>query len=428
MTGLELAPQRSTTNGGQALTAEAGRANVSPACGRLRVLSLSCTYPNPLQAQLGTFVRSRLESLSAVASVVVVAPVALLEFGNRARSRFRVTRISGQSTSSLEVWHPRWFYPPLGGALNAFFLFVQMLPVVWRVRQGFQFDILDAHFGFPDGITAALIAAVFRCPFSITLRGNEPMHAEYFFRRHALRWAIRRADSIIAVSERLREFAIACGARPQKVRTIPNGIDTAVFYPRDREAARRQFNLPLDSRVVLSAGSLIERKGHHRVIEAVRNLRLRGAGTHLVIAGGPGAEGGCEQMLHRLVEEVGLGAQVRFTGPLAPELLAQLMSAADVLCLASTREGSPNVVNEALACGTPVVATDVGGVPDMLPGSEYGFVIPAGNQAALDHAIEQALTKSWDRQAIFKWGQSRSWQQVAIEVLQQLTQTVNGVN
>ena len=100
------------------------------------------------------------------------------------------------------------------------------------------------------------------------------------------------------------------------------------------------------------------------------------------------------------------------------------MSAADLFCLASSREGWPNVVNESLACGTPVVATDIGGVPDMLPSPEYGLIVPPNDQASLDQALCHAFSMRWDREAIARWGQSRSWEHVASEVLQQLAQTL----
>ena len=272
----------------------------------MRILSFCCTYPNPAQPNLGIFVQARLQRLARITPLKVVAPVAWMEFGNSA-TKGLIRGIPPRSAEGLEVFRPRWFYPPLGGAVNALFLLAQALPAIWKLRREFPFDLLDAHFGFPDGITAALLARILGCPFSITLRGNETMHAEFFFRGRAIRWAVRRADCVITVSERLRQWAIAgCGAQPERVRTIPNGIDTGLFYPRDRRAARQRFHLPEDRPVLLSAGYLIERKGHHRILESVRTLRDRGLPVQLVIAGGPGPEGKFAPVIYRLVEEFGL--------------------------------------------------------------------------------------------------------------------------
>jgi glycosyltransferase involved in cell wall biosynthesis len=104
------------------------------------------------------------------------------------------------------------------------------------------------------------------------------------------------------------------------------------------------------------------------------------------------------------------------------------MAAADLFCLASSREGWPNVVNESLACGLPVVATDVGAIPEMIPSEQYGLIVPPDNAVALQNALREALGRNWDRSAIADWGQSRSWAQVAREVLQEMRQVIDEVN
>jgi len=119
-----------------------------------------------------------------------------------------------------------------------------------------------------------------------------------------------------------------------------------------------------------------------------------------------------------------LQSSVYFTGNVAPDAMAEILSAGNVLCLASTNEGWPNVVHEALACGSPVVSTDVGAVREMLPSNRYGLIVPVNDQAALQRALEEALRKDWDRDAISAWGRARSWQQVVIEVRDEMQQLV----
>lgn len=390
----------------------------------MNILSISTVFPNPSEENLGLFVRARLEGLAARASVRVLAPVPLVDYARiRASRGDRPVCPPCPREGRLEVFHPRWFYPPGGGVLNALFLFLRLLAPAWRLDTASPIDLIDAHFGYPDGIAAALLAAWPgpggtprpRRPFTVTLRGNEIMHGRYRFRRMAMRWALRRAARVIAVSEALREYAISLGVEPSKTRTIPNGIDTAVFHPHPLPAQRapRRGSGP---KQILSAGYLIERKGHHHAIRATAALRARGVDCELEVAGGPGREGKFEDRLRRLAAELGLESAVHFLGVVPPARLAELMSAADVFCLASSREGWPNVVNEALACGTPVVATNVGGVPDLIPSGEFGYVVPAGDQNALENALETALGRDWDREAIARWGASRSWDQVAAEV------------
>jgi glycosyltransferase involved in cell wall biosynthesis len=176
--------------------------------------------------------------------------------------------------------------------------------------------------------------------------------------------------------------------------------------------------------MLLSAGHLLEGKGHHLVIRAVATLRKKGVEVELWIGGGPGRGARYEGKLHELVRELAVEPYIHFLGHVPAEVLAEYMSAADVFCLASSSEGWPNVVNEALACGTPVVASDVGAVPDLIPSPEYGAVVPTGDEDALESALLSALLTSWDRRAIAAWGQSRSWEQVANEVILQAEQGI----
>lgn len=396
--------------------------------GQLRVLSLSSVYPNPSEPTYGIFVRLRLQAIASHgASVRVLAPVPRLDYASGAKNLFSGSRVDyRQMDGEIEVLHPRWSYPPGGGGLNGVFLFAALVRQVRRLRSEFPFHLLDAHFGHPEGVAAWLLSAAVGCPYVVTLRGSETRHAEYGLRRFLMARAVRGAQRVIAVSEPLRQFAISLGASPGRVKTIPNGINVEVFFPRNRAEARRKLRIPIDRAVILSAGYLIERKGHHRVVQCLPALRKKGIQVELWIAGSPGREGAFEPVIMRLVAELGMEQQVRFLGQAPASEMPDLMSAADVLCLASSREGWPNVVNEALACGTPVVATDVGAVPEMLPSEEYGYVTPLNDAAALEQALEKALRKEWDRAAIAAWGQSRSWEQVGREVLEEMRQAAAG--
>lgn len=378
-----------------------------------RLLSLSSVYPNAAEPNLGVFVRSRLRHLAELADVKVVAPVPQIDY---ARSRISRRGVPGHEWDGpIEIFRPGWFYPPGGYAANSLLLFARLLPLAARVRARYDFDIIDAHFAFPDGVAASLLARALRAPFAVTLRGNETMHAQYPQRRKLMAWSLRRAAAVIALSDELRQFALSLGVANERMRVIPNGIDAGIFYPRDQALCRRKHAVSADAKVVLSAGSLIERKGHHRVIQALAELVAKGSNARLLIAGGAGREGRYEDELRKRVADLGLGAHVRFTGEVSPEELAELMCASDVFCLASSREGWPNVVHEALGCGLPVVATRVGAVPDMIPSTDYGFAVEVGAPLALENALGEALRKDWDRRKISTWAQARTWSQTAQE-------------
>jgi teichuronic acid biosynthesis glycosyltransferase TuaC len=382
---------------------------------RPRILSLSCVFPNPADPGFGLFVKARLNRLGQAADVKVIAPIARIDFATSARVRFGRREIPLRRwDGDLEILHPAWTYLPGGFAINPVLLFQRVLPLAWRLRRRFDFQIIDSHFGFPDGIAAALLSKTLGVPFTITLRGSEVVHAEYRWRRKLMAWSMRKASRVFAVSERHRQFALALGAENGRVKTIPNGVDPAVFYPRDRERCRRQYGIATDAKIVLSAGTLIELKGHHRVARAVAGLRKRGLGAELLIAG---RRGRYESELRRQITELGLEENVRLLGELPMKEIADLMSASDLVCLASSREGSPNVVQEAMACGTPIVATNVGGVEEMVGGPEHGLVVSPGDPAPLEQALFDAFQKQWDREAIRAWAHSRTWDRVTAELL-----------
>ena len=379
----------------------------------VKVLSICTVFPNPAEEELGLFVRNRLQHTAALLPVRVVAPVPVIDYAARGSRNGLIP--ARRQDHDLDVYYPRWLYPPHGSSINAFFLAGRLLPYLRRLRRQYPFQVIDAHFGFPEGIAAALLGAALGCPFTITLRGNETMHAASPGKRPWMRWAFRRAARIITVSESLRNFAMALGVGAARLRTIPNGIDGTVFFPRPHLETRTRLGMPVDRPVILSVGYLIERKGHHRVVRALGDLRRGGSKAELWIVGGPGREGDFVAEIQSAVRQNGLERAVHFAGVLKPPVLAEYMSAVDVFCLASSREGWPNVVNEALACGVPAVSSDVGGVRDMIPSADYGLVVPASDQASLTVALGRALRIEWDRARIAAWGQSRSWTQVAAE-------------
>ena len=385
-----------------------------------KVLSISTVYPRPGEENLGVFIKSRLRHVSELMPVKVVSPVPVIDYAANGHRPSSIPH--GRQDGNVEVFYPRWIYPPQGGFLNSWFLAARLFPFIRNLRDRYEFDIIDSHFGHPVGVAAGLVAAALKCPYTITLRGNETMHARAAGRRRWMSWAFRRAARIITVSESLRQFAISLGVDPARARTIPNGIDSDLFYPRPYAETRARLGMPADRPVILSAGYLIERKGHHRIVRALADVRANGIPAELWIVGAPGREGQFERQLHETVRECGLGDAVHFTGAVKPETLAEYMSASDLFCLASSREGWPNVVHEAMGCGAPIVATNVGGIPDMLPSTEYGITVPPDDQPSLARALSDALRKPWDRERIAAWGRARSWKQVAAETASVLTE------
>lgn len=358
----------------------------------------------------------------------VLAPIQVMDYGNWRHRFWRASGVVRRRTKGpLDVRHLRWWYPPLRSILNPACLLARVLPACLRLWwSGWRFDVIDAHFGHPEGVVAAILGILFRRPFLITMRGNERDFARIAILYRWQKWAYSRAARMIAVAEPLRQFAIGIGVPEAKAVTIPNGVDSARFRPLDRAACRRKHGIAPDAAVLLSVGYLVEAKGHHDIVQALARLRASATGPaiQLIIAGGPGREGDFEPELRRIIRESGMEDRVRLTGAVSPPELAELMNAADVSCLASYSEGWPNVVLESLACGTPVVATRVGGVPEMITRPEYGIIVPPRDAAALESALAGSFSRSWDRALIAAWGASRGWEQVAREVFTQMREVV----
>jgi glycosyltransferase involved in cell wall biosynthesis len=220
---------------------------------------------------------------------------------------------------------------------------------------------------------------------------------------------LQAASWIFAVSDSLRRLAIELGAGAETIEVVGNGIDTTRFYPVDRAAARRKHGLPADAVVLVSVGALVERKGMHRVIDCLPALIERHPGLHYLIVGGASPEGDNRAELDAQAARLGLSDRVHFAGALPSDDLKWALSAADVFVLATRNEGWANVFLEAMACGLPVVSTDVGGNAEVVCRAELGAIVPFGDGAALRQALDQALDQEWDRAAILDYARANQW-------------------
>jgi glycosyltransferase involved in cell wall biosynthesis len=234
-----------------------------------------------------------------------------------------------------------------------------------------------------------------------------------------IRWTLRHSAGLIAVSASLREVMLELGARPDHLRVIGNGIDLNRFHPVDPKEARRHLGLPEKGQVIASVGSLIPGKGLHFLIPAVAKIASRFDDLRLYILG----EGDYRSKLEQLIRECNAEAQIFLVGSVPNEKLRFWFSAANVSCLVSSREGWANVLQESMACGTPVVATHVGGTPEVVVSPELGLLVKQDTQA-IAAALEAALTKEWNRSAIASHAAERTWEVVATEVEEFLSSSI----
>lgn len=384
----------------------------------MRVLVFTSLYPNRVWPHHGVFVKERITHLAALqrGEVQVVAPVPYFP-PLKITQRWLFSQVPRREViAGLEVYHPRYFMlPKVGMCLHALLMFVSVLPAIHKLQKKFHFDLIDAHYVYPDGLAAVLLGRFFRVPVVVSARGSDVnLFTTFPLIRQLLRVTLKRADGVIAVSQALKEVIRCLGIPASKVTVIPNGIDTTKFFPVAKEVARMQLGLA-EHRILLTVGHLTPVKGFDLLIRALNRLLEEGrygSRLSLVIIG----EGALRQRLEILVSSLGLKEHVRLVGAVPHELLYLWYSAADLFCLASSREGWPNVLLEALACGTPVVATAVGGIPEILCSEELGLLTER-NERDVATTISLALTKPWRPETIIRYAREHTWEQVAGSVL-----------
>lgn len=388
------------------------------------VVVFSSLFPSALQPNAGLFIRERLFRVGRTLPLAVVAPTPwfpLQSLLRRVKPGFRPGAPRQEMQSGFEVRYPRFFSVP--GVLKRFDGLAMALgawPTLWRLKRAGRLDVIDAHFGYPDGDAATRLGRWLGVPVAITLRGTEVRHAADPVLAPRLARALRRADVVFAVSQSLRQVALKLGTTPQKAHVIGNGVDLERYRPLPREQARQALGLDADAPVLVSVGGLVERKGFHRVIELLPALRCRHPKLVYLVVGGPSPEGDLSAQLRRQVDEAGLGDAVRFLGALPPERVREPLSAADVFVLATRNEGWANVFLEAMACGLPVVTTDVGGNAEVVCDERLGTVVPFGDAAQLQAAIHAALVHPWDRELIRRHAEANTWDRRVAELVERL--------
>ncbi|MEO8922438.1 MAG: glycosyltransferase [Caldimonas sp.] len=358
---------------------------------RPKVLLFSTLYPSSVRPGHGSFVATRLQQLLTTGAVEakVVAPVPWFPLRHTRFGEYaRIARTPAhESVDGIETWHPRYLLPPRIGMSVA--PLALALGAAGTLRQlmarGFDFDVIDAHYYYPDGVAAALLARHFDKPLVITARGSDiNLIAGHALPRRMMRWAARRADTSIAVSAALAGAMRAHEIVSEHLEVLRNGVDLDRFQCLPQAAARLRLGWP-EAPTLISVGNLLESKGHRLAVEALTAL----PGFRLCVVG----SGPDDETLKSLARRLGVAERVAFCGRIAQQEMSSHYSAADILVLPSLREGAPNVVLEALACGTPVVATAVGGIPEFVSD-------PIAGQLMADRTVEQlvgAVQALWGR-------------------------------
>ena len=384
------------------LAPDAGGAGAAP---KIRILTFTTLYPNAAQPNHGIFVENRLRHLVASGRVAarVLAPVPWFPSRHRAFGGYaRYAEIPAEENRhALAIVHPRYLVvPKVGMSLTPLALFAAALPAVRRLAAAQDFDLIDAHYAYPDGVAAAMLGRALGKPVVITARGTDVnLIPRHFVARRMIRWASSSAAAMITVADALKASLVALGVPADRITTLRNGVDLTLFRPQHRTAARQAYGF--EGKTLLSVGHLIERKGHHHIIAALRRLPA----FALAIAG----EGPERGTLEALARQLDVASRVRFLGALPHDALPSFYSAADALVLASSREGWPNVLLEAMACGTPVIASNAWGNPEIVADPAAGVLMEQINADGVAEAVYRLFATPPSRVATRAYAERFSW-------------------
>ncbi len=373
----------------------------------MKLLTFSTLYPNSERPQHGIFVETRLRHLLASGSAQswVVAPVPWFPLRHPRLGYYAAcARVPAEEERhGISILHPRYpLFPKFGMSSAPVMLAVATLNTLkGMLRNGYDFDLIDAHYFYPDGVAAVMLGRILGKPVTITARGTDiNLIPRYRLPRQMILWAARHAAAIIAVCQALKDAIIALGIPEGKVRVLRNGVDLELFRPLSRDAERER--LGLTKRTLLCVGNLVELKGHDIVIRAMLELPE----FELMIVG----EGQEKHCLRALAKSLGVADRVRFSGSVPQEELKRFYSAADALVLCSSREGWANVLLEAMACGLPVIATKVGGSPEVVSSSEAGILMQERSPQALVAAVCTLFANAPERAATRQYAERFAWE------------------
>lgn len=383
---------------------------------KIRTLLFSTLYPNGIKPNHGIFVETRLRHLLASGRIEtkVVAPVPWFPLaGERFGKYAEFAKVPKQENRhNINIYHPRYpVLPKIGMNLAPVSLAAASMPIVNQmIRQGRDFDLIDAHYFYPDGVAAAFLGRQLGKPVFITARGTDiNLIPEYKIPRKMILWAASRASGLITVSAALKDRLCDIGVAPEKITVLRNGVDLERFRPLGR--AEQRSAMGMLSPLLLSVGNLVESKGHDLVIRALALL----PDMHLAIIG----EGPEKQALQQLASSLGVAGRIEFLGSLPQSELPRYYSAADALVLASSREGWANVLLEAMACGTPVVATKVGGNPEVVASPAAGILAETRTPEGIADAIRALFMNYPDDTRLyaekFSWDETTAGQLALFE-------------
>jgi glycosyltransferase involved in cell wall biosynthesis len=395
----------------------------------MKILFLSNVFPNPYQPTKGTFNLELVRALSRRHGARVVSPVSWVdEWQYRGKAAAPLGGERRAVVGGVEVCYPRFYYPPrVLRSLYGKFLWHSIRPAVRRFLDEERPDVVLGYWAHPDGEVALRVASSVGAPGAVMVGGSDVLLlGRQPRRRRCIRGVLERADAVITASRDLKDQVAGFGIDPGRVHVAYRGVDPDRFFPGDRAEARRRLGLAAGDRVLLWVGRMVPVKGLDVLLAACGRLRDRGVAFRLHLVG----DGPLRPALQEQARALGLSAAVAFAGSVPHDRLPDWYRAADLTVLPSRSEGVPNVLRESAACGTPFVASRVGGIAEVADPARDRLV-PAEDPAALAEAVAASLREGRPSPHAGAAGSSAGWDEAAetvVRILQPLVaaRTVRG--
>lgn len=389
----------------------------------MKILAISFLFPNRVYPNHGIFVFNRLKALSKYVEIKVINPIPWSPIHSRLKQFQANTNIPEKDNiEGLEVYHPRFFSIPgyLKG-IESISYYHAITPIVESFVNDFKFDLIDLHWTYPDLPAGLKLAKKYNKKSLVTLRGKEAFYLKGSrSRKKIIQRELKEVDVVIALSEELAELNVSLtGVNNSFV--IRNGVDVDCFYYIAKDEAQKKLGIKNNERFIVSVGSLIKRKGFDLLIKALASINKDQAydDIKLYIIGSAGPEGDFRDQLYSMVDQLNLKDHVVFQDQVPNNELCLWYNAAEIFCLASRGEGSPNVLTEALACGCPVVATDVGAVREIIESeSDLGVFVSVDSSEELATGLLKVLTQQINRKKNAIAFNKYSWDWCARRVLE----------
>lgn len=291
-------------------------------------------------------------------------------------------------------------------------------------KNSVDFDLIHAHF-LENGFIGAYLKNLYNKPLIVTAHGGDVYDLPFrnYWYNSLARFVLSEADEVITVSKFNAEKLLSLGVSSNKLHVIPNGYDERLFKPIPAAKAREKLGLPQNKKILLSVGNLVDVKGHTYLIGAISLVLRKKKDVLLIIVG----SGPLKELLQSMVKKYGLEDHVMLAGGRRHEEIPIWMNASDIFILPSLQEGFPTVIPEAMACGKPIVATKVGGVPEAITSDYLGILVPPKDSESLSWAILEVLDRKWDSITILEHAKKYSWSELAKQILLTYQKALNKV-